>query len=102
MRHMRLLLGIGLATLLGCQATTRYRTTSRHIDDRAITAAVTSNLIASGEVNFVRVDVETERGVVYLTGVVATQDHKQRAEQEARRVDGVVGVENHLQVQSVP
>jgi hyperosmotically inducible protein len=50
--------------------------------------------------NFTRVDVDTERGVVNLSGVVQTAEQKARAAEIARQVNGVKRVNNNLQVQS--
>jgi len=50
-------------------------------------------------INLTRIDVDTNNGVVALNGVVESPDQKARAEQLARRVDGVRNVINNLQVQ---
>ena len=84
--------------LQGCQSTTG-RTAGQTIDDASITAAVKGKLVAEKMSNLVRVDVDTNRGTVYLTGVVETPDDKDRATQLARAVDGVRDVVNNLQVQ---
>jgi osmotically-inducible protein OsmY len=45
-------------------------------------------------------NVDVNRGTVYLIGTVATPEQKLRAEQIARDVDGVVNVVNHLETES--
>jgi hyperosmotically inducible protein len=46
-----------------------------------------------------RVQVDTDRGVVQLSGVVETAADKTKAEQITRSVGGVKGVRNNLQAQ---
>jgi osmotically-inducible protein OsmY len=48
--------------------------------------------------NLTRVDVDTNNGVVYLNGTVDSSAQKGRAEELARRVNGVAKVVNNLQV----
>lgn len=86
-----------LLVLFGCQAMTG-KTAGQNIDDAAITASVKSTLVADKAANLTRVDVDTNGGVVYLNGTVENADQKSRAEQLARRVDGVRRVVNNLQI----
>ena len=81
----------------GCQALTG-RTAGRNVDDATLTASVKAQLVADKAANLVRVDVDTNNGVVYLNGTVDSNDQRERAEQLARRVDGVKRVVNNLQV----
>jgi len=94
---LRILLVMCLVTV-GCQALTG-KTAGENIDDATITASVKSRLVADKAVNLTRVDVDTNRGVVALNGVVESADQRTRAEQIASRVSGVRGVTNNLQVQ---
>jgi hyperosmotically inducible protein len=81
----------------GCQAMTG-RTAGENIDDATITASVNTTLVADKASNFTRIDVDTTQGEVSLNGTVESPQQKSRAEQLARRVDGVKGVVNNLQV----
>jgi osmotically-inducible protein OsmY len=86
---------IALASMLAaCQAMTG-RTAGQNVDDSTLTASVKSQLGAS---NLMRIDVDSNGGVVSLNGTVDTAEDKARAEQLARRVDGVKRVVNNLQV----
>jgi osmotically-inducible protein OsmY len=67
--------------------------------DEAIDRAVTRALIDYEQTNLNRIDVSADRGTVYLSGDVETNEQKERAEQIARRVKGVRHVVNKLQVQ---
>ena len=91
--------GIALLSVVGCQSTTG-KTAGQSIDDATITAAVQSKLSSDRISNFTRVDVDTERGVVTLNGVVKSADQKVRVAELARQVNGVRTVNNNLQIQS--
>ena len=86
-------------TLAGCQTMTG-RTAGRNVDDATISASVKTRLIAEKASNLTRIDVETTNGVVSLNGVVQSSQQKARAEDLARHVDGVRGVNNNLQISS--
>jgi hyperosmotically inducible protein len=89
---------IGLVWLLsGCQALTG-ETLGQNIDDTTITSTVKTKLAAEKGITLTRVQVDTNRGVVQLTGVVDSASDRSRAEQITRGVDGVKGVKNNLQV----
>lgn len=94
---MKSLAALLVLSLAGCQALTG-KTAGQNIDDAAITASVKSQLVADKASNFLRVDVDTNKGVVYLNGVVESPEQKTRAEDLARRVNGVANVVNNLQV----
>ena len=91
--------GIALLSVVGCQSSTG-KTAGQSIDDATITAAVQSKLSSDRISNFTRVDVDTERGVVTLNGVVKSADQKVRVPELARQVNGVRTVNNNLQIQS--
>jgi hyperosmotically inducible periplasmic protein len=92
------LLMIGLVWLLsGCQALTG-ETLGEHIDDTTITSTVKTKLAAEKGTTLARIQVDTDRGVVQLSGVVDSAADKSRAEQITRGVGGVKSVKNNLQV----
>lgn len=88
-----------LAISSGCQSMTG-KTAGDAVDDSSITAAVQGKLTADRLSNFTRVDVDTEHGVVNLSGIVPSADQKARAAELARQVQGVKRVNNNLQIQS--
>lgn len=94
------ILGLSVMNLTACESMTG-KTTGRTIDDAATTALVQGKLTSDKASNFTRIDVDTERGVVTLSGVVRTVEEKSRAETLARMVDGVSKVNNNLQIQSM-
>jgi len=65
-------------------------------DDKAITARVKTRLVAVSLKNLSRVDVDTNEGVVYLTGIVDSAETKARTEAAAVAVEGVRRVVSHL------
>jgi hyperosmotically inducible periplasmic protein len=94
------ILGICLMGLTACESMTG-KTAGRTIDDASTTAAVQAKLTNDQVSNFTRINVDTERGVVTLNGVVRTVEEKSRAESLARMVEGVSKVNNNLQIQSM-
>ncbi len=82
--------------LNGCQAMTG-ETLGEHIDDTTITTSVKTKLAAEKGATLTRIQVDTDRGVVQLSGVVDSPAEKARAEQIARGVSGVKSVKNNLQ-----
>lgn len=85
-------------TLNACQAVTG-ETLGQNIDDTTITTTVKTKLAAEKGSSLTRVGVDTNRGVVTLTGVVSTAADRAAAERVARSVGGVKNVVNSLQVQ---
>lgn len=90
-----------LGALSGCQSTTG-KTAGQTMHDASISTAVQTKLTSDSVANFPRIDVDTERGVVSLNGVVETEAQRARAERLARQVDGVIRVNNNLQIQNGP
>ena len=95
----KILPAIALMFLLtGCQAMTG-ETMGENIDDTTITTTVKAQLAAEKGTTLTRVQVDTNRAVVQLSGVVESAADRARAEQVTRGVGGVKGVVNNLQVQ---
>ena len=95
----KLVAGLALFLMLGgCQATTG-RTAGQNIDDSDTTAAVKARLAQDKISSLMRIDVDTNGGVVALNGTVESAEQRARAEQIARGVGGVKRVINNLQVQ---
>ena len=93
------ILGVSLLILTACESMTG-KTTGQTIDDATVTASVQGKLTADKLSNFSRINVDTDRSVVSLNGVVRSVEEKSRAEELARQVDGVTNVNNNLQIQS--
>ncbi len=82
----------------GCGAATRPNA-GRAIDDATITTRVKTVLINSPIDNVARIDVETQQGVVTLSGRVTSKDEEAKAIALARTVKGVTDVKSTLQIQ---
>jgi hyperosmotically inducible periplasmic protein len=93
--------GMGLVLLgaVGCQSMTG-KTAGRTMSDAGITAAVQAKLTADKVSNFSRIDVDTERGIVTLNGVVRSAQEREQAARLAKEADGIRGLNNNLQIQS--
>jgi len=63
------------------------------IDDTAITTKVKTGLLADPMTSAFAISVETDRGVVSLTGIVNSEAERQRAIQVAQEVGGVKRVD---------
>jgi hyperosmotically inducible protein len=83
--------------MTGCQAMTG-ETAGQNIDDGTLTTYVKTQLAGERLNTLSRVGVETNNGVVYLTGEVETATEKSRAGTVAGQVKGVKRVVNNLQV----
>lgn len=70
------------------------------IADAWITTQVKAKLVVDPELNPFNIDVDTEDGVVTLSGRVATRAASAEAEKLSRSTRGVVAVRNELQVAS--
>ena len=71
---------------------------SQKVDDAAITTEVKSKLAIDGDTSALKIGVETENGVVNLSGTVPTTTEKTRAEEIAKEVEGVARVVNNITV----
>ena len=101
MRHLfkpMLAMLVLMAVTAGCSAMTG-KTAGTNVDDATITAQVKSKLAAEKVATLTKVDVDTNRGTVYLTGNVENAGIKERATEIARQVAGVRDVVNNLKIQ---
>jgi hyperosmotically inducible periplasmic protein len=72
----------------------------QHGDDASITREVSSAIAADKELRRLRIDVDTENGIVTLSGPAPTASAKAHADEVARTVPGVVSVNNQLTLQT--
>lgn len=68
------------------------------VSDMYVTSATKLRLMADGRTPATAINVDTNRGVVTLFGMVPTSEAKSAAEEDARKVSGVKRVANELQV----
>jgi hyperosmotically inducible protein len=63
--------------------------TGDYIDDSVITTKVKSSFVADSTVSALDISVDTSQGIVNLTGIVNTEQERQRAIQIAQETNGV-------------
>ena len=74
------------------------KTVGETIDDTTITTRVKTSMLNDPAVGGLRIDVDTFKGVVTLSGSVKNDAEKQQAVALARRTPGVLEVKDALQV----
>jgi len=70
------------------------------VDDAAITAKVNAGLAGDKDLSAIKIDVDTQNGVVTLSGPAPSATAKARASEIARGVKGVNSVNNQLTVKA--
>jgi osmotically-inducible protein OsmY len=75
------------------------KTVGETIDDATITTRVKTSLLNDAEVGGLRIDVDTFKGVVTLSGRVRNKAEEDKAVALARRIGGVTDVKSTLQIQ---
>ena len=99
-RYSRILQTVAVLVLVAFVAS--CKTTSspgRQVDDAAIKTAVKAKLAADVKLStLTNIDVNSTNGVVTLSGQVRDESDRMQAVAVARSVDGVVRVNNELQV----
>ena len=90
-----------VVALVGCESTDKERA-QQAISDASISAAVQAKLTGDRGSHFTLVKVVSDRGVVILSGVVASAQQRRRAEELSRQVKGVTSVNNTLRIQDEP
>lgn len=97
---LALMLCIGVVTPLlnGCAATKDTPSTGQFIDDRAITTKIKTLLLDDPLTQGLKINVDTFKGQVQLNGFVASREERNRAEELAKSVSGVMSVTNNLEV----
>src|SRR3990172_1206386 len=83
--------------MTGCQAMSGEKM-GEGMDDSYITGSVKTKLASDKLVSLTRVEVETNNGIVYLTGQVETAEQRSHIGSLASQVSGVKRVVNNLQV----
>ena len=69
------------------------------VDDATITTSVKKSLLNDPDVAALRIDVDTFKGVVTLSGAVKTAAERDKAIALARKIGGVTDVKSTLQIQ---
>jgi osmotically-inducible protein OsmY len=87
-----------VAAVLAISTVACGKTVGEAIDDTTITTRVKTAMLNDPTVGGLRVDVDTFKGVVTLSGRVKSQTERNQAVALARGVDGVTEVKDAMQV----
>jgi osmotically-inducible protein OsmY len=87
-----------LLTALGCASTPQQSSTGEYFDDSVITTKVKTAIFKEADLKVFDIGVETRKGVVQLSGFVASYAVKSKAYDVARAVPGVRSVSNDLKI----
>lgn len=101
MRRLGLaLLAVTLLMPIGaCGAASTRANVSGPVDDATITTRVKTAFLNDPVIGGEKIDVDTFKGVVTLTGRVKNKDEETKAVAVARSIKGVTDVKSSLQVQ---
>lgn len=91
-----LTLALGTLTILGCQVVRGNRSISQYSSDSRITSAVKYRLVNHNDISAADVHVETDKGVVLLSGFVKSKKQERIAIHIAKSVNGVKDVRSNL------
>ena len=85
-----------IATFVSCASTPQQSSTGEYVDDSVITTKVKSLLAADDFLKSFDISVETYKGIVQLSGFVASRAAVDKALQITHSVKGVKSVKNSL------
>jgi len=86
------------AMLLGMSTASAAMSAAEVEENVVLTARVKATLIADEVTRARRIHIETYRGIIQLSGFVATNEEKMQAERLAASVPGVLEVRNALEI----
>lgn len=98
-RRLHSVLLIAALLVISMLVTACGKTVGETIDDATITTRVKTALLNDPDVGGLRIDVDTFKGVVTLSGRVKTPAEEQKAVAIAKRTGGVTDVKSTLQVE---
>jgi len=93
-----LLAALMLTTVVGCATNEKSETVGQYVDDSVITTGVKAAILNEPTLKVSEINVETYKGVVQLSGFVASQDSIATAANVARSVKGVQSVKNDIRM----
>ena len=92
------LVAFALAGVAGCASTPTKEGTGEYFDDTVITTKVKSAILNEPTLKVAEINVETFKGVVQLSGFVASPAASAKAVEVTRAVGGVKSVKNDMRV----
>jgi hyperosmotically inducible periplasmic protein len=82
------------------QTTTNSMNAKEAVSDAAITTKVKAEFAKEKDVSATRIHVDTDNGVVKLSGIARSKQEAERAAAIAKDTKGVVSVDNNIRVAS--
>ncbi len=101
MKHLLIATAVAISSamsLSACAVTSGQSTVGDYVDDATITTRVKARFAEDSRVSAMRINVETLKGEVQLSGFAANADEKSHAAAVASRVPGVTRVRNDIAV----
>ena len=89
-------LALTLIAAAGCAGTPKQEATGEYVDDTVITSKVKAAILNEPGLSSAEINVETFKGVVQLSGFVASKADISKAAAVARGVGGVKSVKNDI------
>ena len=98
-RILQVMVCVGmLSASVVCAETQKHESTGQYLDDSVITTRVKTAIFNEATLKTLQINVKTYKAVVQLSGFVDSAESVTKAEEVAKRVEGVVSVENGLLV----
>jgi osmotically-inducible protein OsmY len=85
-----------MLAFVACASTSKQESTGEYVDDSVITTKVKALLAEDDFLKSFQISVETYKGIVQLSGFVASRNAVDKAGQIAWSVKGVKSVRNNL------
>lgn len=82
----------------GCASTRTQESTGQYFDDAALTTKVKAAFVEDTTVSALRINVETFKGIVQLSGFANNQAEIDRAVSVASGITGVKSVKNDIRI----
>ncbi|MCX9155594.1 BON domain-containing protein [Niveibacterium sp. 24ML] len=93
-----ILIAASLFSIVGCASTPRSEGTGEYVDDTVITSKVKGAIFNEPSLKSAEINVETFKGVVQLSGFVASQSAINKAIEVTRGVGGVKSVKDDMRI----
>lgn len=97
-RPLLIAIALVVAMVAGCAGTGTRESTGEYIDDASITTRVKARFVQDEQISALRINVETFRGSVQLSGFANTEAERLRAVELARSVPGVKEVKDDIRL----
>ena len=91
-----LIVALAAMFMAGCAGTAKKESTGEYLDDTAITTKVKAALLNDKDISGWRINVETFKGVVQLSGFANSLAERRRAVTVTRGVSGVKSVKDDI------